>query len=113
MLSCGREWTNDNYGGKCKLKGDVLHESSELLNKCENPDSVKETEQLLSGEMNKRKKIKDCNTWDEKPNTNRITLRKDCQHSKQKEMSMQDCMKDNENKYFDEGYESDEKDAEE
>ena len=77
-----------NYGGKCKLKGCRLHESSAMLNKGKTSDSVKEAEQFLSGEMKKRKKEKDCNASDSNPNMNRSILRKDYKCSEQESMSM-------------------------
>ena len=62
-MPCCKEWTKQNYGGTCKLKGCISHESSVMFNKGKTTDSVKEDKEFLSEETKKRKKEKDHNSW--------------------------------------------------
>ena len=45
-----------NYSTKCRLIGDEEHESSVMLNIEETPPKVKDSEKMLSDELNSRKK---------------------------------------------------------
>ena len=40
-MSHGREWTKDNYGGKCELKMNREHERSVMFLKGETPECAK------------------------------------------------------------------------